>query len=203
MFGVEIDDRVVMQQHKQLEQAMTSNPRMKKLIQEKVREAILDVRAKVVRSDPFENGDPRQSIRAVRTSVYKKILGANINIYQSRKSHGKVSYLPSRTLRPGQRGGNRIKPSQRTKDLQSYAPVDRGFILRFVNSGTKERYIGGRNNEGDRFDRFVMDHNGNGFRGSIAARHWFRNYTEPQMVAAADILATVIDAEIEKQINNR
>ena len=203
MFGVEIDDRVVMQQHKQLEQAMTSNPKMKKLIQEKVREAILDVRSKVVRSNPFENGDPRQSIRAVRTSVYKKILGANINIYQSRKSHGKVSYLPSRTLRPGQRGGNRIKPSQRTKDLQSYAPEDRGFILRFVNSGTKERYIGGRNNDGDRFDRFVMAHNGNGFRGSIAARHWFRNYTEPQIVAAADILATVIDAEIEKQVNNR
>lgn len=197
MIGLEVNDVAVVREQQKLERLMTTNPKTEKALRELLRQVILQARADVMRSVTFDNGDPRQSRRAIRTTVYKKILGANINIYNSRRSHGVQRYMPPHTLRPGQRGGNRVKPSQRTLQLQSYAPEDRGFILRFVNSGTSDRYIGGRN------DQLSVNHTGRGYRGYISGTHFFRNIGEAALTRAADNLATLIDTEIDNILNGK
>lgn len=205
MFDVETNEPLFKQWLDRLDSALISNPAMERRVRKDIREVILDVRSKVIRDsgDAFKNGDPRGTRRAIRTSVYKQILGANINIYQSRKSHGTISYFTERTLRPGQRGGNRVQPSDRTIALQNYVPEDRGFILRFVNSGTDGRYTGGRNGktEAEKIT-FTLNHGGRGWRGKIAATNWFKNKTEPQLVNSMNELATLIDEEINKALNN-
>lgn len=203
MLGLEVNDAVVIDQRKFLEQALSTDPKTVKVLQGLIRDVIMQARARVISELDFKNGDPRRSRRAVRTAVYKQILGANINIYNSRRRHGTQNYTPMRTLRDGQRGGNRRQPSQRTIDLQSYAPEDRGFILRFVNSGTKPRYNGGRNGQDTKFDRFIMNHDGKGYRGSIQGTNVFGRAGERALVWAADKLADLIDGEFEKIMNNK
>ena len=197
MIGLEVNDVAVVREQQKLERLMTTNPKTEKALRELLRQVIIQARVDVMRSVTFDNGDPRQSRRAIRTTVYKKILGANINIYNSRRSHGVQRYMQPHTLRPGQRGGNRLKPSQRTLQLQSYAPEDRGFILRFVNSGTSDRYIGGRN------DQLSVNHTGRGYRGHISGTHFFRNIGEVALTRAADNLATLIDTEIDNILNGK
>lgn len=192
MIGLEVNDVAVVREQQKLERLMTTNPKTEKALRELLRQVILQARTDVMRSVTFDNGDPRQSRRAIRTTVYKKILGANINIYNSRRSHGVQRYMPTHTLRPGQRGGNRVKPSQRTLQLQSYAPEDRGFILRFVNDGIPEpRQAGTRGGHLS------------GNRGTIAAQHFFRNIGEVALTRAADNLATLIDTEIDNILNGK
>ena len=206
MFALEVNDAVVLEQKQVLEQALSTNPKTQKALQKLIRKAIIEARAKVVAAakGAMEN-DPRGAARAVRTAVYKKILGANINIYNSRKAHGSTSYEPPRKLTPGQRGGNRMKRSERTARIMSYDALDRGFILRFINSGTKVRYAGnGRNGrtESD-YNRFIENHGGRGHRGSIAARNFFRGAGERALVQAADNLANMIDTELENILNKK
>lgn len=203
MIGLEVNDAVVVNQRKFLEQALSTDPKTVKVLQKLIREVILQARSQVINQLEFKNGDPYRSRLAVRTSVYKQILGANINIYNSRRRHGTQNYTPSRTMRNGQRGGNRRTPSPRTIALQSYAPEDRGFILRFVNSGTDGRYIGGRNGktEADK-TRFILNHKSRGWRGKITPTNFFGQAGEKAMVWAADKLANLIDAEFEKIMDN-
>ena len=143
MVSLEVNDAVVLEQKQVLEQALSTNPKTQKALQKLIRKALMQARAEL--SDyiktKFENGDPRGAARAVRTSVYRKILGGNMNILNGKKAHGSNSYEPPRTLRPGQRGGNRRERSKRTDKVMHYAGEDRGFILRFVNSGTQQRAI--------------------------------------------------------------
>lgn len=192
MVSLEINDAVVLEQQKVLEQALSTNPKTQKALQKLIRQVISEARDKVAQSAKgVMESDPRQSYRAVRSSVYKKILGGNINIFNSRKAHGTNSYEPPRKLRPGQRGGNRVARGKRTDTVMHYAPQDRGFILRFINSGTGERMAGSR---GGRLS---------GNRGSIASRNWFRGATERQLTQAVDNLANLIDTELEAMLNKK
>jgi hypothetical protein len=135
--------------------------------------------------------------------VYEKILGGNINILTGKNAHGGGSYEPPRTLTPGQRGGNRRKRSERTKQIISYGPLDRGFILRFVNSGTKTRVIGFRNTQKgnrEKYDRAVRRisrgiKTSTGNRGSISARKWFMQSAESALGNAAQMIADLIEIE--------
>ena len=211
MIGLEVNDGVVLEQQKVLEQCLSTNPKTQKALQKLIKQVIMQARARVVKNIHFDNGDPRGSAQAVRTAVYKKILGANINIYNSRKAHGSVNYSPQRTLRPGQRGGNRQKRSPRTIKMQSYPPLDRGFILRFVNSGTSPRFIGFRNGTRSNAARYqaladkigTMEHQGTGHRGAIAPRNFFRGAGEPALVQATERLANLIDEELEKMLSKK
>ena len=72
-----------------------------------------------------------------------------------------------------------------------YGPVDRQWILRFINSGTGERTAGTR---GGRLS---------GNRGSIAPRNFFRGAGERALTKAADNLATLIDTELEAMLNKK
>lgn len=200
--GIVIDDTLISNQEQNLKAAMSTDPKMRKVIQQHIREALFAARREVMAAFPAEN-DPRQSRRAIRTTVYEKILGGNINILTGKTAHGGGGYEPPRTLTPGQRGGNRRKRSERTKQIMSYGPMDRGFILRFVNSGTKTRVIGFRNtvkanrsayeNRVTRINRGEKSHTGN--RGSIAPRNWFMHSAESALGSAAQMIADLIEIE--------
>ena len=198
-----INDTLISNQEQNLRAAMSTDPKMRKVIQGHIREALFEARREVMSKFPADNGDPRQTRRSIRTSVYEKILGGNINILTGSKAHGFSSYSPPRTLTPGQRGGNRRQRSERTKQIMGYGPLDRGFILRFVNSGTKTRVIGFRNTQKGnraRYERAVTrinrgerSHTGN--RGSIAARNWFVQSAEYALGEAAQMIADLIEIE--------
>ena len=197
-----IDDTLISNQEQNLRAAMSTDPKMRKVIQHHIREALFEARRDVMAAFPAEH-DPREARRAIRTSVYDKVLGGNINILTGKKAHGSNSYEPPRKLTPGQRGGNRRKRSERTKQIMGYAPLDRGFILRFVNSGTKTRVIGFRNTvkaNRTRYENMVYrinrgDKARTGNRGSIAARNWFMQSAESALGTAAQIIADLIEIE--------
>ena len=197
-----IDDTLISNVADNLRAAMTTDPKMRKVIQQHIRDALFEARRDVMAAFPADH-DPRDARRAIRTSVYDKVLGGNINILTGKKAHGTNSYEPQRTLTPGQRGGNRRKRSERTKQVMSYAPLDRGFILRFVNSGTKTRVIGFRNtlkgnrtryeNRVYRINRGDKARTGN--RGAIAPRNWFMQSAESALGTAAANIAEMIEIE--------
>ena len=197
-----IDDTLISNVADNLQAAMTTDPKMRKVIQQHIREALFEARRDVMAAFPAES-DPRDARRAIRTSVYDKVLGGNINILTGKKAHGTNNYEPQRTLTPGQRGGNRRKRSQRTQQIMSYAPLDRGFILRFVNSGTKTRVIGFRNTlKGNRtrYENRVYrinrgDKSRTGNRGAIAPRNWFMQSAESALGTAAANIAEMIEIE--------
>ena len=174
---------------KKLDRLQARDSQMEERITKIIREAIKAARSMVTADAKGATGsDPRHAYKAVRTMVYKRILGGNINILQKRKaSGGKSGYEPPRTLRPGQRGGNRVPRSARTQQLMDYEGSDRGFILRFLNTGTGNREAGTR---GGRL---------HGNRGSIAARNWFPSSGQRAMNAAAQYIVDEIDRLIAEE----
>ena len=189
MIGLEFDNTTIVRQKAALEAMLVSNPdtaaAMRKLISAEVSKA----RAAVAQaaSGALKN-DPREAWKAVRRSVYKSILGGQVNILnQKGAASGSNGYRPARKLdsNPHQRGGNRRKRSAETDRIDGYVGKDRGFILRFVNSGTAERQT--------RYGR----------RGSITARNWFPNIGQRELEAAAERLAVEIDRELVRIMENK
>ena len=189
MIGLEFDNTATVRQKAALEAMLVSNPdtaaAMRKLISAEVSKA----RAAVAQaaSGALKN-DPREAWKAVRRSVYKSILGGQVNILnQKGAASGSNGYRPARKLdsNPHQRGGNRRKRSANTDRIDGYVGKDRGFILRFVNSGTAERQT--------RYGR----------RGSITARNWFPNIGQRELEAAAERLAVAIDRELVRIMENK
>ena len=199
-----IDDTLISNVADNLQAAMTTDPKMRKAIQQHIREAIWEARKEMINSVSFANGDPRQSLRAIRNSVYEKILGGQINIRRAKSDHGGGNgYTPPRKLTPGQRGGNRRPRSERTEQINRGSPLDRGWILNILNKGTKTRVIGFRNTVKGNRDRYNASvtrisrgytaRTGN--RGSIAARNWFMSSAESAMANAAANIAEMIAIE--------
>ena len=174
---------------KKLDRLQAKDSQMEQRITKIIREAIKAARSMVTADAKGATGsDPRHAYKAVRTMVYKRILGGNINILTKRKAgSGKSGYEPPRTLRPGQRGGNRVQRSARTQQMMDYEGSDRGFILRFLNSGTGQRTAGTRNGRL------------HGNRGSIAARNWFPSSGQRAMNAAAQYIIDEIDRLIAEE----
>ena len=207
MVGIEVNDTVFLEQKQVLEQALSTNPKTQKALQKLIRKALLEARRDLSAyiKTKLENDDPRGAARAVRSSVYRKILGGNINILNGRKAHGTNSYEPPRTLRPGQRGGNRMERSKRTNTVMHYAGEDRGFILRFVNSGTQQRGTKRlmeykRKGDTSKF-RWEARSNEYGNRGRISARNFFSSGAHASLQKATEYLSDLIDEELEKMLN--
>lgn len=203
MFSFEADNLVILQEQKALEAALSTNPKTQKALQKLIREAVLAARQSVVQAIKFGNGDPRETRRAVRSTVYRKVLGGNLNILNSKKEHQRGSYIPPRAKPSGKRGGNRRPRSPRTIKMLGYSWFERQFILRFVDSGTKQRFIGFRNaakSNRNRYrevkQRWDLCGNRTGNRGSIAARGFFARYGERAMEMAAEKLAGLIETEL-------
>jgi hypothetical protein len=183
----EVDGLV--KQKQELESLMMSNPEMEKRVQKLIRQVLLSVR-RMVSNDAkgVMKSDPRQAYKAVKSAVYKRILGGSVSILNRKNAKGGGSYEPPRKLRQGQRGGNRVPRSQRTQQVMSYEGADRAFILRFLNAGTDVREAGTRSGRMS------------GNRGRIAPRNFFANSSHTAMQKAAEQLSTLIDEMIKKEI---
>jgi hypothetical protein len=195
MIGLEVNDAVIVEQRKVLEQALSTNPKTQKALQKLIRKVLSEAREQVMKATQGALGsDPRCAAHGIRRVAYKKILGANLNILNMRKKAGQpTNYEPPRKLdrNPKQRGGNRVVRGERTNTVMHYGPHDRQFILRFVNSGTSDRMAGTR---GGRLS---------GNRGSIAARNFFGPAATSALNRAAENLATMIDTELEAMLNKK
>ena len=193
MIELELNDSVVVEQRKVLEQALSTNPKTQKALQKLIRQALMEVRPELVSAARSAMGsDPRGAAHGIRTAVYKKILGGNVNILDmKRKAGAPTNYEPPRKLKPHQRGGNRVLRGQRTNTVMHYGPHDRQWILRFINSGTSDRTAGTRSGRLS------------GNRGAIAPRNFFRGAGERALAQAADNLATLIDTELEAILNKK
>lgn len=168
---------------KEIESLSTTNRAMYRELQKIIRKAINEARKNIVKDarDALDN-DPRQAYKAVRNSVYKQLLGGQVNIISPYKRGAPTKYQRPRKLdkNPKQRGGNRMKRSEETMRYESYHGKDRSFILRWLNKGTKVRET-----------RF-------GKRGSITSRPWFDISSTYQVNAAANMVAE----EIEKLLSS-
>lgn len=187
-----------------------SNPAMEKKVQGLIRKVLGAVRKNLGQAAREKmKSDPRNAYKAIRSVVYKRLLGGNVNILNKRRaSNAGGGYTPTRTLRSGQRGGNRRARSERTMKLESYEGSDRGFILRFLNAGTEERYIRflpdsrrehvNRGSKGGNMKKYGKTIN-TGHRGHIAKRNWFGNRSQREMETAAQNLSQFIDALIKQE----
>ena len=204
----EIDGFV--QQQKELEALLMSNPQMEKKVQGLIRKVLMQARKQIGEAAAHAmKEDPRKAYKAVKTAVYRQILGGNVSIYRKKRaSGGGGSYEPPRTLREGQWGGNRRPRSGRTKQLQSYMGSDRSFVLRWIEGGTQERGINftpdearehvHRGSRGGNLKKYGKTIN-TGTRGNIAPRNFFGTSSHQAMAKAADQLARLIDELIKKE----
>ena len=211
----EIDGFV--QQRKELEALLMSNPQMEKKVQGLIRKVLMQARKQIgdaAKQPNVMKSDPRQAYKAVKTAVYRQILGGNVSLYRKKRaSKTGGDYTPITTIQPGQRGGNRRPRGGRTKQLQSYMGSDRGFVLRFLEAGTP----GNRNLRGFRYDESREHvHRGSqggnirkygktintGYRGHISARNFFGTSSQQAMEQAAQQLTQYIDELIKQKIYN-
>ena len=191
MINLEFDNAVVMRQKAALESMLVSNPDTAANIRKLITQEIAKARAAISQSAKGAMAsDPRQAYKAVRRSVYKSILGGQVNIFNPRggASSSGSSFAKARKLdnHPHQRGGNRRKRSARTDQVDGYVGKDRGFILRFVNSGISK----------PRQTRY-------GNRGVIAARNWLATSGQKDLEAAAERLSALIDKELVKMMSEK
>ena len=191
MINLEFGNAVVMRQKAALESMLVSNPDTAANIRKLITQEIAKARAAISQSAKGEMAsDPRQAYKAVRRSVYKSILGGQVNIFNPRggASSSGSSFAKARKLdnHPHQRGGNRRKRSARTDQVDGYVGKDRGFILRFVNSGISK----------PRQTRY-------GNRGVIPARNWLATSGQRELEAAAERLSAIIDKELVKMMNEK
>lgn len=201
-----VDTSVLENQMNVLQAAATMDSELGERLRAVIAAEMKAARNRIVSSIKFHNGDPRDTAQAVRRVVYKKILGGNINILNRHTASGtKSNYEAPRKVYPGMkghRGGNRRLRSQRTQDILDYGPLDRGFILRMVNSGTNPRYANGRNGKwgkrGGNQTFARLQEAGDYYRGSIAPRNFFGTSGEREMNAALSNLQKIIEQEFNK-----
>ena len=177
MYTIDIENNV------QLDRLLITNPDMEKKVRGIVRKVIASAMGPVQAA--ADRQSTKQAAQAIRKAVYKKILGGNINILDSRRPAGSRAPLPPESPRKRSHavGGNRIPRSRRTEDLLTYTGRDRAFILRFLNSGTASR------------------HNGYRPTGAIAARNWFPGVTEQALANASEKFDQLIAELIEQEFN--
>jgi hypothetical protein len=205
MENMQIDGLV--QQKQELEALMMSNPAMEKQVQKLIRKVLMAARREVAKAASGSmKADPRKAYKAVKTAVYRRILGGSVSILNKRGTKFD-HYEPPRTLRPGQRGGNRRPRSQRSDNLLHYAGDSRAFVLRFLNAGTNGRYIQftgdsnrSRVNRGSQGGTKYGKTINTGRRGNIAPRNFFSSSAHTAMQKAADQLSVLIDQMIKKVI---
>ena len=184
-------DTITLENNVQLERLLTTHPEMEKKVRSIIRQVMIGAQGSLMKE--AQQYSTKDAYKAVRKAVYKKILGGNVNILQSRGRVGERVPLPpvrhrleTEVNRKGNhRGGNRMPRSRRTEDLLTYKGADRGFILRFLNSGTEKR------------------HNGTRPTGAIAARNWFGPMAQRELEYAAEQFDKLLDALITKEFNGQ
>ena len=178
---VELNEHLVEQQNRAFGRLMATDKETRKRIQKIIREELKDAAKRLREDAKYEmKEDPRKAFRAVKSSIYRRILGGNVSILNPKRAGARYQLIRERKLdmNPYQRGGNRRPRSARTEQVDSYFGKDRAWILRIISSGTVTRST-----------RY-------GNRGSIVARNWFQNMAPHEMELAAGNLAEVIEEEL-------
>lgn len=194
------------EQMKQLRRMMTDDPTFRRRINAVLSQVLKEAR-KAISDDAkaVVKNDPRNAYKAVRSAVYKRILGGQVNILQKRKAGQPTGYRKPLKGLP-KRGGNRWGRSERTKKLEGYEGMDRGFILRFLNAGTAERSIlsytdrgGTRHSLGSASSQNIKTRALTGNRGSIEQRNWFSGASHKALEKASLQLQELIDKIIANE----
>lgn len=165
---------------------MTRDPNMEKVLRRIIRKELQRARKQLEgNAKGFMDSDPRKAARAVKYGIYKAIFGGNLSILQKRKSGTQYKLIRQRKVEqnPHQRGGNRRPYVPANSRLDKYYGADRGFILRFLSSGTDQR----------------MTRYGN--RGRIRQSDWFGHTAPWQMDRAAEFIADDINKIIKEEAN--
>lgn len=185
-----------------LAQLKTNNPGFEKRLRGAIRKILGQARSNL-RKDAASGldmkSDPRHAYKAVRFAVYKRLFGGQVNILNSRRAGAQTGYKPPRTSTPGQRGGNRR--TRKSRNLDIYEGVDRGFILRWLSDGmtkTNPRAIKFTENPARKVDRWNK-HPNTGNRGAIAPRNWFREASHKELQSAAGEMQELIDKIIKEE----
>ena len=176
MIDIEVNESVAQAQQKALAVLFVNHPETRKRIRKIVREELKDATKRLREDAKYEmDEDPRKAFLAVKSSIYRKILGGNVSILNPRKAGARYQLVRPRKLdqNPRQRGGNRRKRSERTNAIDSYFGKDRAFILRFVNNGTNDRQT----------------------RISVPG-NWFPNMSQKELELAAENLANIMEEEL-------
>ncbi len=197
----------LVEQRKELEALMASHPEMEKQVQKLIRKVLTAVRKEIGDAARGKiQADPRNAYKAVKATVYRRLLGGSVSILNRKNAKGGGRYEPQRS--PSPRGGNRRARSMRTSQVMSYEGADRAFILRFINAGTGKRAIefnanphrssinkGARGGNVNKYGRTVNTGN----RGRITPRNFFADSSHKAMQQAAEKLGTLIDDMIKKE----
>ena len=181
---------ITVQNNVHLERLLTTDPTMEQYMRTAIAYVLQQARKDTMNEIAGElKTDPRHAARAVRRTLYKTILGGNINILNKRKA-GSKGDVPSTT-----RG--RLDSTTR---IMSYTGSDRGFILRFVNAGTNERVTTHMNGHAilrtDRHGNRVYRTQKIGSRGAILGRNFFGS----KSLAAMNEAAVLLTKEFERII---
>ena len=182
MVQAELNRQVAQNTSEALAVLFVDNPDTRKRIRKIIREELKDAAKRLREDAKYEmDEDPRKAFLAVKSSIYRKILGGNVSILNPRKAGARYQLVRPRKLdqNPRQHGGNRRKRSERTNAIDSYFGKDRAFILRFVNNGTNDRQT-----------RY-------GNRGRISVSgNWFPNMGQKELELAAENLANIMEEEL-------
>ena len=168
---------------------MTSDPSMAAIFKKYIRNVLKEARIKLSQdAKRFMKSDPRKAARAVKFSVYKTLFGGNLSILQKRKGSAGAKYELVRHRmveeNPKMRGGNRrLRVDDGRNRLDYYYGADRGYILRFIGSGTVNRT-----------SRF-------GNRGNIRQSNWFGHTAPWHMEDAAGEVAEAINEYVRQKTN--
>ena len=193
--------------NERIKKMLTDNPEVKKAIQDLISDEMWKARCRL--ADDLKNsmpGSTQEAWRSVRRVVYDKVFGGNLNIRNMRRK-GEAKWKVIQKIRkvdqnPHMRGGNRRRRTLRTAQVEGYEGKARGFILRFVENGTKQRFIGGRNTWNKDQQKYLDKlQNGTGNRGRITPRFMFDRFAQNELNAAAYVISEMIDVEIEKVIS--
>lgn len=145
--------------------------------------------------------DKREAWRAIKESLYKQILGGNISILSRRRAGKRAQLNPSRRGR-----------SATTERYESYLGVDRSFILRILNAGSRRRVASTMNNHPirrgnvserqNRMEGYRSDVIGyRGVYGLGGARGFFSRNAYQAIKNASAELSKLICEEITKELN--
>ena len=186
------------EQVKQLRRMMSTDPYFRRRVNAVIKTVLSEARREVTQhAQGAMDSDPRHAYKAVRSAVYRRILGGNLNILQKRKAGAPGNYQKPRKGLP-KRGGNRWGRSERTKQLEGYEGADRGFVLRFINAGASNRAIRSyTDSSGTRHD--LLTHAKGGSRGNISARNWFGQASQQALENASASMQAFIDQIINEE----
>ena len=178
-----MNSAITIQNNVHLEKLLRTDPTMELGMRNAVK-YVLDQARKDVVSDLSSKitNDPKHAVRAVRHTLYKQILGGNINILRKKRA-GKTGSVPASS-----RG--RLK---KTEQMLGYIGSDRGFILRFLNKGTGTR-------ESSYMNAHLIRNGNKADRGMIPGQNFFGPAAQAAINEVVPILQQKFDELIQQQI---